>query len=89
LTGHGGEPWRDAARVVSGSTGVEIAVVSIGPSLDYEDLYGSWRSLSEIEEDGCVLVRPDLHVGWRCATLPAEPLRALEMAMTRILGLGQ
>jgi 2,4-dichlorophenol 6-monooxygenase len=89
LTGHGGKPWRDAARAVSKSTGVEIAVVSIGPALDYEDLYGSWRSRSEIEEDGCVLVRPDLHVGWRCVTLPAEPLRVLEMAMTRILGRGQ
>jgi 2,4-dichlorophenol 6-monooxygenase len=87
LTGHGGELWRNAARTVSEQTGVEIAVVSIGPSLDYEDLYGSWRSLSEIDEDGCILVRPDLHVGWRCATLPDEPLRALEIAMTRILGL--
>ncbi|MEX3898330.1 FAD-dependent oxidoreductase [Paraburkholderia sp. BR10954] len=87
LTGHGGEPWRDAARAVSERTGVEIAVVSIGPSLDYEDLYGRWRSLSEVEEDGCILVRPDLHVGWRSATLSAEPREALEMAMTRILGL--
>jgi 2,4-dichlorophenol 6-monooxygenase len=87
LTGHGGASWRDAARAVSKRTGVEIAVVSIGPSLDYEDIYGSWRSLSEIEEDGCILVRPDLHVGWRCATLAAEPVRALETAMTRILGL--
>jgi 2,4-dichlorophenol 6-monooxygenase len=86
LTGHGGEPWREAARAVSERTGVDITVVSIGPSLDYEDLYGSWRSLSEIEEDGCLLVRPDLHVGWRCATVPADPLRGLAAAMSGILG---
>lgn len=87
LTGHGGEPWRKAAHAVSERTGVEIAVVSIGPSLDYEDLYGRWRTLSEIEEDGCILVRPDMHVAWRCASLPADPLKGLEMAMIRILGL--
>jgi 2,4-dichlorophenol 6-monooxygenase len=87
LTGHGGGPWREAARAVSERTGVDIKVVTIGPSLDYEDLYGTWHSVSEIEEDGCILVRPDLHIGWRCATLPAEPLQALDSAMTQILGL--
>jgi 2,4-dichlorophenol 6-monooxygenase len=86
LTGPGGEPWRAAALAVSKETGVEIAVVSIGPFLDYEDLYGVWRSLSETEEDGCVLVRPDLHVGWRCAALPSDPEATLRAAMLGILG---
>jgi 2,4-dichlorophenol 6-monooxygenase len=86
LTGHGGEAWRDAARIVSEQTGVEIAVFSIGPALDYEDLYGTWRSLSEIEEDGCVLVRPDLYVAWRCASLSDAPARDLGAALRGILG---
>lgn len=87
LTGHGGEPWRKAAKAVAERTGVEVSVVSIGPGLDYEDLYGNWRTLSGIDEDGCILVRPDLHVGWRCTTLHAEPLEALQTAMEQILGL--
>ena len=86
LTGHGGEAWREAARVLSERTGVEIAVIAIGPFLDYEDTYRRWRGLSEVDEAGCVLVRPDLIVGWRSADLPENPLNALAAAMDRILG---
>jgi 2,4-dichlorophenol 6-monooxygenase len=86
LTGHGGEAWRDAARTVSEKMGVNILVTGIGPYLDYEDLYGTWREISETDESGCVLVRPDLIVGWRCHSLPGEPLQALDTAMRQILG---
>ncbi len=86
LTGHGGEAWRAAARIVGDVTGAEITVVTIGPFLDYEDPYGTWRALCEIEEDGCLLVRPDLIVGWRSHALPPEPAKALSSAMGRILG---
>jgi 2,4-dichlorophenol 6-monooxygenase len=87
FTGPGGEAWAAAARDLSEETGVEIHAVSIGPHLDYEDLYGRWAELSGIEENGCVLVRPDLHVGWRCAKLPADPHGALAGVMRSILGL--
>jgi 2,4-dichlorophenol 6-monooxygenase len=86
LTGHGGEPWREAAHKVSEQTGVEITVAAIGPGLDYEDLYRTWRTLSEIEENGALLVRPDLHIAWRSHTLPADPFTALDTAMRFILG---
>jgi 2,4-dichlorophenol 6-monooxygenase len=86
LTGHGGEAWRDVARTVSEKVGVDIIVAGIGPYLDYEDLYGTWREISETDESGCVLVRPDLIVGWRCYGLPGEPLQALDAAMRQILG---
>jgi 2,4-dichlorophenol 6-monooxygenase len=33
-----------------------------------------------------VLVRPDQHVGWRAAALPADPAAALADALARILG---
>jgi 2,4-dichlorophenol 6-monooxygenase len=61
-------------------------VASVGPYLDYEDLYGNWRELSEVDEAGCVLVRPDLIVGWRSYDLPEDPVRALDAAMRQILG---
>jgi len=86
MTGHGGEAWRDAARTVSEKMGVDILVASIGPHLDYEDLYGTWRGLSEVDEPGCVLVRPDLIIGWRSYGLPEDPLRTLDEAMREILG---
>ena len=89
FTGHGGEQWRNAARTVSGDTGVEIGVASIGPFLDYEDLYGTWHKLSEIEEEGCVLVRPDLHIGWRSATAPLDPTSKLSQVVRSLLGFSQ
>jgi 2,4-dichlorophenol 6-monooxygenase len=87
ITGPGGDRWRDAAALVSEQTGVEIAVVSIGPFMDYEDTYGCWSKLAEIEENGCVLVRPDLYIGWRCTVVPADPHQRLSAVMQAILGL--
>jgi 2,4-dichlorophenol 6-monooxygenase len=85
LIGHGGDAWRDAAAHLAARTGVEIAVVSIGPRLDYEDPYGRWRDLSEVEEDGCVLVRPDLIIGWRSVSTSPAPERRLGEVLARIL----
>jgi len=86
FTGPGGQGWHTAAAAAAQATGVEVGVVSIGPYLDYEDLYGAWRRLCEVEEEGCVLVRPDLHVAWRSPTLPADPAATLTRVMRRLLG---
>jgi 2,4-dichlorophenol 6-monooxygenase len=86
LTGIGGEPWVAAANEYSARTGVEIAAYVIGPGREVLDTYDDWVSLSEVAEDGCVLVRPDQHVGWRAAALPADPAAALADALARILG---
>jgi hypothetical protein len=42
-----------------------IATVTIGPGCEISDLYFDWTERREIAEDGCLLVRPDLHVAWR------------------------
>ncbi len=86
LTGIGGEPWRAAAEATTRRTGVEIAVYVIGPGRDVLDTYDDWARLSEVEENGCVLVRPDVHVGWRSRTLPADPAGSLREAMEAIVG---
>src|SRR6266403_5307912 len=87
FSGPGGQAWRSAAVAVAEATGIELGVALIGPYLDYEDLYGTWHALSEVQEDGCVLVRPDLHVAWRSLTLPSDPTATLTRVMQRLLGL--
>jgi hypothetical protein len=71
FTGIGGvEEWKTAAARVSTSLGIPLIVVySIGFHQDYEDPYFGWAQLREVDESGCVLVRPDRFVGWRCKTL--------------------
>ena len=86
FTGHGGSSWREAAAEVSSRFGVEIGVTAIGPQLDYEDPYGTWRRTCDVAVDGCVLVRPDLIVAWRSHSLRDEPAQSLGDAMDRILG---
>ena len=64
---------------------MEIAAVAIGPGWDVRDVYGDWAALSEIAEPGCVLVRPDMHVGWRSHDLRDDAVAALERVMRAIL----
>ncbi|RMZ83683.1 hypothetical protein DV738_g1037, partial [Chaetothyriales sp. CBS 135597] len=69
LTGIGGEGWKRAAAAVSQDLGVEIRAFSIGWAQDWEDVYRDWERLREVEEDGCVLVRPDRFVCWRSISI--------------------
>ncbi len=62
LTGIGGGVWQDAAAAYTGKTGLDLAVVTIGPGCDYEDPFGEWATAREVNDSGCVLVRPDHHV---------------------------
>lgn len=86
FSGHGGVPWRDAVTRVSAELKVEIGVTLVGAHLDYEDPYNDWWRMRGVDDDGCVLVRPDLIVGWRCARMPADPGATLSGVMNRILG---
>jgi 2,4-dichlorophenol 6-monooxygenase len=87
LTGISGGEWADAAAEVSAELGIPIAAHVIGPGREYTDLYDDWARLREVAENGCVLVRPDAHVGWRAHTrvddAAAELRRALELILDR------
>jgi 2,4-dichlorophenol 6-monooxygenase len=85
LTGISGQRWAQAAREVSQQLGIEIAAYVIGPGRQYIDLYDDWARLREVAEDGCVLVRPDAHVGWRAAAISAEPAGELRRVLEAIL----
>jgi 2,4-dichlorophenol 6-monooxygenase len=86
LSGIAGEGWVEAAAAVTSQTGVPIAAWVIGPGREVLDTYGDWARASEVEESGCVLVRPDGYVAWRSASLPDDPTGALARAMGRVLG---
>jgi hypothetical protein len=65
FTGHGGERWKAAAASVGDKLGIPINAYAIGFGLDYADKYRDWTKRREVDEDGCVLVRPDRYVAWR------------------------
>ncbi|WP_281686977.1 FAD-dependent monooxygenase [Pseudomonas citronellolis] len=85
LTGHGGDAWCRAAETMSRELGIDLAVRRIGLGLDYEDSYGDWARLREIDEDGCLLVRPDQHVAWRSQGAAADAEAVLLRAVRAVL----
>jgi 2,4-dichlorophenol 6-monooxygenase len=88
ITGISGEPWESAAEKIADELRIDLVTVVIGPGREVTDLYYDWSRLREIDEGGALLVRPDKHIGWRAAALPADPESALRDALTEILGRG-
>lgn len=87
LTGIGGEDWVDAAKDVSEALGLDIRTHLIGPRKPIVDHTGDWARASEISDTGCILVRPDHHVGWRTEKMVDDPTAELIRAMKSILAL--
>lgn len=90
LTGIGGDAWKAAAKQVSeelglDKAGVGIRAYSIGWCQDWEDVYGDWEERREVEEDGCLLVRPDRFVAWRSSELLPDCTGRLREVMRRLL----
>jgi 2,4-dichlorophenol 6-monooxygenase len=86
ITGIGGEGWVEAAREIAAETGLPIAAFVIGPGRDVEDIFGDWAEAREIDETGCILVRPDMHVGFRHHAASKDAKALLSSALDRILG---
>jgi len=86
ITGHGGRAWLDAAQRLAQNCKLPIIGRAIGAGLDAEDVYGEWARLREIEDDGCLLVRPDNFVAYRSQTMAADTLGELSRALGEILG---
>jgi 2,4-dichlorophenol 6-monooxygenase len=88
-TGIGGEAWLKAATALTAVTGLPITGVSIGPRQEFEDPYGTWAELREIEDGGVLLVRPDLYVAARHIGAPGSDDEAaswLKSALDSVLG---
>jgi 2,4-dichlorophenol 6-monooxygenase len=87
LTGIGGDGWKLAAAAVEKAYGLPIDVVTIGPQgCDALDIYADWYRQSEVEEDGCVLVRPDMYVAWRANEAATNAGDVLVDVFGQILG---
>jgi 2,4-dichlorophenol 6-monooxygenase len=85
LTGIAGQGWADAAEKVATDLGIELAAHVIGPGREHIDLYEDWARAREVGEDGCVLVRPDMHVAWRAAGAVDDPAAELSQVLTAVL----
>lgn len=85
LTGPGGQAWKSAAKSVSEALGVDLVSYSVGWKQDYEDVYFDWAKKREVDEDGCVLVRPDRFVAWRSSSMVSDPAKRLEEVLRTVL----
>jgi 2,4-dichlorophenol 6-monooxygenase len=86
ITGIGGDAWIDAATYSAGELDIPISIVKIGAGCDYTDLYGAWADEREIEESGCLLVRPDFQIGFRQTSTQPGAEKILLNALLKILG---
>ncbi|KAK3683005.1 FAD binding domain-containing protein [Podospora appendiculata] len=87
FTGPGGQAWKQAAENVAKKLGVDVVTYLIGWKQDYEDVYFDWARKREVEEDGCVVVRPDRFVAWRSKGMVDDPEGSLEKVLRSVLSL--
>jgi 2,4-dichlorophenol 6-monooxygenase len=87
ITGIGGAAWREAAVQVTRETGVTVDPVVVGLGQTNNDVLGGWMRRREINDGGCLLVRPDRFIAWRCPEAVADPAGELGAVMRKILGL--
>ncbi|WP_377273855.1 FAD-dependent oxidoreductase [Peterkaempfera sp. SMS 1(5)a] len=85
LTGLSGGVWEEAAERSRRTLGVPLPVVRIGAD-GSRDAYGDWSRISEIADDGALLVRPDGHVAWRRASGPETADSAYQQLLDALRG---
>ena len=85
ISGVGGEAWGRAAEKLAAELGIDVASRSIGAGLDYDDVYRDWARLREVDDRGCVLVRPDRYVAWRAVDRVDDPEATLRRVLPQIL----
>ena len=83
-----GDVWHNAASLVAKEFDVPVSYFQIGLRQEYDDVFGDWARIRGIDDDGCLLVRPDRFVAWRSkhATTTYAATAALRAAIAQILG---
>lgn len=87
FTGIGGDGWIKAAEKAQEVLKVPIKAYSIGFRRVWEDVYGDWANVRGVGESGCVLVRPDYFVAWRCQTWSEDNGKELEQVLRSVLSI--
>ena len=87
FTGVGGEGWLECVSKLSESLGIEINAVQVTVDGELTDHYGTWADSREIEDDGCLIVRPDRFVAYRSKKMVLNPSKELRKAFSQILDL--
>ena len=77
--------WSEIIPAVCSRTSLPIQCISIDSNGNVQDELGQWKTLSEIEADGAILVRPDGHVAWRSKSRSLETLTHLLESWTQIM----
>jgi 2,4-dichlorophenol 6-monooxygenase len=87
VVGISGESWVRAAEKTAADLGVRLATRAVGYRQRYDDVCGDWQRISGIEDDGCLLVRPDRHIAWRSAQMAGDPAAVLRGVLAQVLAL--
>lgn len=83
-----GDCWREISQLVAKELDVNIQVKQLGMGQgEYEDVLGKWTKLREVTDSGCVLVRPDRFVAWRCCEFNESCTQVFARVMRQVLGL--
>ena len=86
LTGLSGSAWKAAAERAAQELGIALVVHVIGFGQEVVDSHGEYARISEVEESGALLVRPDMMVAWRAHHASAELLGQLPAVLRQLLG---
>ncbi|HEX3801242.1 MAG TPA: FAD-dependent monooxygenase [Solirubrobacteraceae bacterium] len=86
LTGVDGDVWTAAAGRAASAYALPLSVAAVGYHLEFDDVYGDWADIRRISDDGCLLVRPDRFIAWRCLSAPADAFAELDAVLGQILG---
>ncbi len=85
FTGTGGHDWLAAVDQIAKEFGVRLKGVSVGMRQQYDDVLGEWTRRREIDDHGCLLVRPDRYIAWRSASRVSDPMGELRTVFKRLL----
>ncbi|WP_179274796.1 MULTISPECIES: FAD-dependent monooxygenase [unclassified Rhodococcus (in: high G+C Gram-positive bacteria)] len=65
IVGREGDGWETAAERIRAEYGLVIVTQIIGGAGGSRDFLGEWAKVRGVQDDGCILVRPDGHVAWK------------------------
>jgi 2,4-dichlorophenol 6-monooxygenase len=85
ITGIGGQAWLDAASDVGRELDVPLKVASVGLRQPFDDALGEWTAIREVNDRGCILVRPDRYIAWRSNDLVSNPAQVLREVIQQAL----